>query len=235
MKNYNRRQGEKYGDWIVVDLDETRLKEKMSGVHLYYIVKCSICDKHRVVAQNDLIKLDKCRDCNKINLIGKTFGKIKIISDAGYDDRYNRKRRIWLGKCECGIEKTFFQECLMRGDTTACGKCRPKGPQHPRYNPYSDRYNKRDSTEYRQFAKEVFKRDKYCCVICGSTKKLNAHHLNGWHWHFQGRFDPNNAVTLCGHANGCHTLFHKMFGNKFNTKLQYEQFALHRKLILKKK
>jgi len=95
-------------------------------------------------------------------------------------------------------------------------------------------YNGRDSAEYKTFAKQVFQRDKYKCVICGSTKQLNAHHLNAWHWYPQGRFDPNNAVTLCGHSTGCHKLFHKMFGNYQNTKYQFDMFSQHRKLILNK-
>jgi len=91
----------------------------------------------------------------------------------------------------------------------------------------------RDSKEYKNFTKQVFHRDKYKCIICGSTKKLNAHHLNAWHWYPQGRFDPNNAVTLCGHANGCHILFHKMFGKYQNTKQQFEKFFEHQKFIRK--
>jgi predicted restriction endonuclease len=95
--------------------------------------------------------------------------------------------------------------------------------------------NKRDSPQYRAFAKQVFTRDKHKCILCGSSKKLNAHHLNAWHWYPQGRYDPNNAVTLCGHRNGCHVLFHKMFGNQRNTKQQFDQFTHYRKLMLKKK
>lgn len=232
-KQYNRRINEEYGDWIVINLDESRLKENMSGVHLHYILECKICKKRRVVAANDLKKLTKCQKCKKINLINQKFGKITIVKNDGYDLRYGRKRPKWIGKCECGTEKSYLQELLTRGDISSCGKCKPTGPDHHRYNPLSDRYNRRDSVEYKKFAKQVFQRDNYKCIICGSTKKLNAHHLNAWHWYPQGRFDPNNAVTLCGHKNGCHSMFHKMFGKHLNTKEQFEKFIHFQKKRLK--
>jgi len=236
MRNYNRRINEEYGDWIVIDLDETKLKTHMNGVHLYYIIECKQCKKRRTVAANDLIKLKSCQKCSRINLVNKKFGKIIILTDDGYDTRYGRKRRKWIGKCECGSEKSYLQDLLLRGDINSCGKCsRPKGENHPNYNIFSDRYNRRDSNEYKIFAKQVFKRDNYKCIICGSNKKLNAHHLNAWHWYPQGRFDPNNAVTLCGNKNGCHMTFHKIYGKHLNTKEQFEKFIYFQKNKINKK
>ncbi len=58
-KNYNRRINEEYGDWIVIDLDESRLRSNMNGVHLHYILECKKCKKRRIVAANDLSKLKK--------------------------------------------------------------------------------------------------------------------------------------------------------------------------------
>jgi hypothetical protein len=100
-------------------------------------------------------------------------------------------------------------------------------------NYYNNKYNPRNSAEYKNFVKQVFKRDNNKCIICGSTKKLNAHHLNGWHWYPQGRFDINNAVTLCGHKDGCHTLFHKIYGKVRNTKIQFDKFFHFQKSRLK--
>jgi hypothetical protein len=94
--------------------------------------------------------------------------------------------------------------------------------------------NERDSPAYRQFVKAVFTRDKNKCVICKSRRKLHAHHLNGWHWFPQGRYDPNNAVTLCGHRTGCHILFHQLYGKKLNTKQQFDQFLNYMKFMKKK-
>jgi hypothetical protein len=99
-KKYNRRINEIYGDWIVIDLDETRLRPQMNGTHLHYIIECQKCKKRRTVAANDLVKLKQCQKCSRNNLINKKFGKITIIKDDGYDTRYNRKRRQWIGQCE---------------------------------------------------------------------------------------------------------------------------------------
>lgn len=93
----------------------------------------------------------------------------------------------------------------------------------------------RDSPAYRAFASAVFKRDGGKCVICGSTWRINAHHLNGWNWYPQGRYDPNNAVTLCSGRNGCHTMFHKMYGRGNNTRAQFDLFKHYQKNNKKKK
>jgi len=89
-----------------------------------------------------------------------------------------------------------------------------------------NKYNERDTAIYRAFLKKVFVRDGHRCVLCRSKKRLNAHHLNAWHWYFNGRFDPKNAITLCGSKEGCHNSFHKIYGKINNTRYQFEQFIL---------
>ena len=93
-------------------------------------------------------------------------------------------------------------------------------------------FKRGDSIEYKKFVKSVFERDHYKCVIFKKRKKINAHHLNGWHWYPHGRFNPDNAVTLCAGRNSCHALFHQMFDNKNNTKQQFDQFACFQKTRL---
>lgn len=50
---------------------------------------------------------------------------------------------------------------------------------------------------------------------------MNAHHLNGWNWCEEGRYDVDNGVTLC---ESCHLDFHNKYGYGNNTEAQFEQY-----------
>lgn len=61
----------------------------------------------------------------------------------------------------------------------------------------------RASLAYRNWRKEVFKRDKYTCVICGDNKggNLEADHIMDFALFHNLRLDINNGRTLC---SSCH-------------------------------
>lgn len=141
--------------------------------------------------------------------------------------------------CHCGNSfQTTWGDLRTRKqfNCTKCGVKRRSGENHYFYNPYltiEERAKLRASTfntKIRDFRNMVFKRDDYTCRICKnkSSKKhkvlLNAHHLNGFHWFVEGRYDFNNGITLC---EQCHKDFHKTYGNRNNTKEQFEQYMKH--------
>jgi len=59
-----------------------------------------------------------------------------------------------------------------------------------RYRNYSDPL-------YSRWRSQVYSRDGRCCQLCGSKKRIEAHHIKRWSDFPQLRFDPNNGVTLC--------------------------------------
>ena len=66
------------------------------------------------------------------------------------------------------------------------------------FNSYEEFLN---TEEWKQVAEMVKDRDCNRCVICGSTKNLNAHHIG-----YDGDcLDENDIVTLC---NRCHECLH---------------------------
>ena len=78
----------------------------------------------------------------------------------------------------------------------------------------------RRSKEYRHWRVKVIRRDKKC-VICGSIKNRQAHHMNHATYFSDERFDPENGITLCA---SCHQQFHNNFKQNTRQKCTKEDF-----------
>jgi 5-methylcytosine-specific restriction endonuclease McrA len=75
---------------------------------------------------------------------------------------------------------------------------------------------KRLWAEYKEWRRDVLKRDNYTCQKCQKYGgRLTAHHLNNWAEYPDQRFDLDNGVTLCW---SCHWTFHRTYGHKHTTK-----------------
>jgi len=61
----------------------------------------------------------------------------------------------------------------------------------------SDNKRVRNSTEYKLWKFAVFSRDNFKCVVCGTTKKIQAHHIKPFCDYPELRLDVDNGVTLC--------------------------------------
>lgn len=125
------------------------------------------------------------------------------------------------------------EESKMKQRATKMGENNPMygvvGEKSPQWNPNltpEERIHKRKNTQNYKWIKNVYKRDDYTCQCCGYDKDgtLIAHHLNGYHWDVGNRFNVENGITLC---EDCHQKFHKIYGYKFNTKEQFEEFSLN--------
>ena len=64
-----------------------------------------------------------------------------------------------------------------------------------------------DDPKYVDWRKKVFARDRHSCQWpeCGSSKRLNAHHIKKWADDYHARFNVNNGITLC---KRCHDRVH---------------------------
>lgn len=165
-------------------------------------------------------------------LKGKRFGQLKVTEILSMDV-YGRSYVTCI--CTCGESIKVRVDGLLNGHTKSCGcykselmKSR-KGKNSPSYNfsiTDEDRILKRtlNRDKLNSWRKNIFKRDDYKCVICGQNGYLHAHHLDGYHWCKDKRYDLNNGVTLCKEH---HYTFHKKYGYKNNTKEQFEDYLKH--------
>jgi hypothetical protein len=55
---------------------------------------------------------------SKINILGKRFGRLTVIADAGIDHRREAK---WRCRCDCGNEHETTGSNLRNGTTRSCG------------------------------------------------------------------------------------------------------------------
>lgn len=212
----------KYGKLTVQSLHNI----KNSGS--YWLCRCD-CGNQTVVRQGALTS-KQTKSCGCIscpNLVDSKVGHLTVLRKV--QKRKNQKQK-WECGCECGkiIEVTTYY--LKNNKIKSCG-CKSyalKGEDHPNWNPNLTEEDRLRRTHNRkrdeEWSSKVFVRDDYTCKICKTRgSKLNAHHLDGWHWCVERRYDLDNGVTLC---ECCHKEFHKIYGNRDNTAEEFIEFWL---------
>lgn len=110
----------------------TALQPLHKNNKVYWKCKCQ-CGNFTEVTTNDL-KSGHIKSCgclhnynNQYNLIGKQFGKLKVISYYGSD---NGKRALYKCKCQCGTEIVVRADSLRQGLTTSCGCIKSIGEEN---------------------------------------------------------------------------------------------------------
>lgn len=197
-------------------------KTTVSGRSLRTVTKsCGCLQKER---QTEL-----AMERNK-KYIGKKFARLTVIDTLPI---VKRGRSYLKCKCECGKVIKCRIDGLKNGHTKSCGCYNmdnlksQKGKLSPSYNyDISDEERIKNRTFYREHLKnwrtEVFQRDGYKCRLCNQKGYLHAHHLDGYHWCKEKRFDVDNGITLC---KDCHYKFHRTYGNRNNTSKQFQKYA----------
>jgi len=115
--------GKKYGMLLV--LDDFKIKEKETKtkkINRYTLVKCKCdCGNTKYIYRSSILngKYPSCGCLSNdgINLIGKKFGKLLVISQT--TSRSGRKS--WYCKCECGSDKIVSTKLLTSNQTRSCG------------------------------------------------------------------------------------------------------------------
>lgn len=64
----------------------------------------------------------------------------------------------------------------------------------------------REDKRVKEWRTKVLERDGHKCVECGSSERLEVHHIAHWSEFPEARIDVNNGTTLC---NGCHAGEHE--------------------------
>jgi len=149
-----------------------------------------------------------CKYCgNHFKTISSRLNKSKYCSNKCYTESGKRGGNINTGK-----HWTFTEEQRNKK-----GKLQ-KGKKNPNWK--GGITNKRKNSDSVLWARYIKKRDKHC-MICGSYKKLCAHHIEGFNHNKELRYDYSNGITLC---EECHNSFHNKYGRGDNNREQYDKW-----------
>ena len=178
--------------------------------------------------------MDKyCLGCNILlvkaqNLSSKNWEKKKFCSyKCSNKARPDRGGKV---KIECYFCKEDFiaKKHKLNNSKLYCSKeCRSQdscGENHWNWKGgiTSENRKQRQSKEYNDWRKAVYKRDYWTCQDCKIKQKHPiAHHLKTWNEYPEERFNKDNGITLC---RSCHKIRHKEIGMKtrFKTQITYK-------------
>lgn len=108
------------------------------------------------------------------NLIGKKFGKLSVLSEAGFIEHSSGKRsRIYNCLCDCGNYCQVQHQYLEYGDTNSCGCIRSKGEFQieqllkEKNIDYKKEFHFEDlkDKDYLRFDFAIFKNNNLVCLI----------------------------------------------------------------------
>lgn len=170
-----------------------------------------------------------CKQCEYHNiddLIGSSFGELVVI-DYDKDRSERTKMPYWICECSCGNIVSVSQYKLYGGNKLTCaGKT-----SHSIYNNFgTDSYELkrlRRSGLYIQYRKDVLKKDCNKCIICGSSKDPEVHHIYSFALYPNHRFDIDTGICLCKdhHNVTAPGSFHSVYGMKNNTPEQLQDYV----------
>ena len=194
------------------------------------LVKCDFCGKEFFKYPYKVSKHNFCdRKCYlsyhkkqpllcRCEVCGKTFEGVKTNANRfcsrecynTYHSIKNKERKcptcgkIFIAKQS--EDKYCSIECYNKN------RDMPKGERHWNWQGGKSLINdQRDSPQYKNWRQAVYQRDNYKCSKCGSTEKLNAHHIKSWKDYPSLRYEVSNGITLC---EKCHIAYHKENGYK---------------------
>lgn len=74
----------------------------------------------------------------RTDLTGQRIGMLTVVKDFGFVTKGKQRRRIWLCRCDCGVEKKIEHSHLRSGNVKSCGNHRRSGPENPLWGGYGE-------------------------------------------------------------------------------------------------
>lgn len=233
-------KGKRFGMLLVLEKDEEKTKEYGRA---YWICQCD-CGNIKSVRGSHLGKTVVSCGCKKHeckDITGQRFGRLVALERT---EERKTEGVVWKCQCDCGNICYVSLGNLTQGKTKSCGCLNNelrkermeeylethKGEFSPNYKQDltdEERELKRNTEEYVEWRNKIKEQANYTCDCCGKHGgNLHSHHLYSYSIYKDLRTDIHNGVCLCEH---CHKEFHKLYGNRHNTKEQYKEFkALHK-------
>jgi len=219
--------GHRFGKLLVIS--ESKRPENRKSYLTYWLCRCD-CGKEIIVSRETLkagynSSCGSPRCLSKIDMMGKTFGRLTVIDFADKPKGVNKRGTYWLCQCRCGNKKIIEGYSLRSGATQSCGcyareiarsmKVLPVGEAsfNKLYRGYINNAKARDY--FFDFTKEEFREIiKKPCFYCGSKPYQIAQNEVGSDFCIYNGIDRidnsrgyvrDNCVPCCGKCNHAKT------------------------------
>ncbi len=130
MPRFEDLTGKMFNNWLVLGKAEDYISPKGYKA-TYWLCECQCENKTRRKLRTGCLKNGSSKSCgckkdtykSKVNnLIGKKYGKLKVIKRYYGDDIRNKRNKVvWLCECECGNIKPVIVDDLRSGKVKSCG------------------------------------------------------------------------------------------------------------------
>lgn len=90
----------------------------------------------------------------KISLVGRRFGRLKVLKEAPHKHYGNRKARASVCLCKCGNKRIIINQCLVNGSSQSCG-CLAIEMLRKRVLRHGNTSERSPSVEYRKWASMI--------------------------------------------------------------------------------
>lgn len=207
------------------NLFQVKVKDLSKGSHFKVEYKCDYCGglydieyrKYLYKLADSETKKDCCKKC-----IGHKSNEGFFNKHGYFIGKTNIQKSLATVKLRYGVDNIndiegVWQKHVDFGKTLKGSKSPTwKGGITPKH------LLLRSTFEYKEWRRQVYKRDRYVCQCCfKKNTKLNAHHILSFSDNVDERLNINNGITLC---EECHINFHKIYGKGKNTKEQWNEF-----------
>lgn len=203
--------GEEFGRYTVIAIDVDNIG---SGREVaYWFCECECGEKSRV-SSNALIRGEaKSCGCYHNDLMASMTGE----SNRAWKGGKITVECEWCGdKYEIVPARKHESRFCSRGCLAKWQSENMSGENSPLWDndtTEEERVVGRRYPEYRQYIKDVLRRDQYTCQICGSTDDIEVHHMYSYKHHQKYRIDTEFGLSMC---KCCHADFHSWNGGKRN-------------------
>jgi len=198
-----------------------------------YKHKCKTCNKERVVHKKKAP--DLCKSCagkishkdpsEETRARMSNSKKGKATWNKGLTGIYSEEVKHSMGNRWRG-EDAHNKGVVMSEEQKVKLSCTNQGIDVEDFKGFTTSLLKKERSKFSNsgLKTQCFENADYTCDLYSAKgDKVNAHHLDSWHDNEDKRFELSNLVCL---SEAGHRTFHKIYGNKNNTKEQYEEFKL---------
>ena len=181
-----------------------------SSIKVWWKCKNNIHNDYLRKVENAVDYDFRCPMCSRLSqaikvredLTGRIFGRLTVVK---LDVDNQKDGAYWWCQCSCGSPlKSISANSLRKGVIVSCGcyhieQISGENAHNWRGGISSKNHIERGSYKYKEFCKQVYKKDHYTCQCCGkcTSFKKNAHHILSFANHSDLRYDLDNAITLC--------------------------------------